>query len=672
MNTNTVISPVISDIKTRMKRGKIVSVDDAIQVIRSGDTVALDGFIGACVPEELIMGLERRFLETGTPEKLTLIYASGIGDGKEKGVNRLAHEGLVKRVIAGHWGMTPKLQKLALENKMEAYNLPQGVLTHLFRDIAANNPRTISRVGLGTFVDPRQGGGKINAITTEELVEVVRFDNKEFLAYKTIPIQVAFLRGTTADMDGNITMEKEAVTLEVLPIAMAAKNSGGFVIVQVERIADRGALNARHVKIPGILVDCVVVAKPENHVQTYAVSYNPAFSCEFKIPTASVELLKMDERKIIARRAAFELHPNMVVNLGIGMPEGVASIANEEGIFEYLTLTAEAGSIGGIPAGGLNFGAATNMDCLVDMPYQFDFYDGGGLDLACLGMAQMDRHGNVNVSRFGPKIAGCGGFIDITQNSKKIVFAGTFTAGDTQVAVENGKLRITRESGVKKFIGDVEQITFSSKTAQDNNLQVLYVTERCVFRLTADGVELTEIAPGLDLEKDILAYMDFRPIIKDPCLMDERIFKLPPMGLKEDLLSIPIKDRMIYDPETNILFNNFEGLSIRTKDDIMAIRQRVEELCRPLGKRVKTIVNYDNFSIVSELEDDYIGMVEYVVSEFYTDVTRYTTSAFLRMKLGDEMKKRHLAPHIFQTKEEASQALVETNGAPCFLSDRES
>ncbi|MGV8056449.1 MAG: acyl CoA:acetate/3-ketoacid CoA transferase [Smithellaceae bacterium] len=657
MKINSEVSPAISYIKTKMKRGKIVSVDDAVRVIRDGDTVALDGFIGCCAPEELIAGLEKRFLETGEPKNLTLLYASGIGDGQNQGLNRLAHVGLLKRVVAGHWGLTPKLQALALNNKIEAYNLPQGVLTHLFRDIAANNPRTLSRVGLGTFVDPRNGGGKINSLTTEDLVEVIRFDGMEYLAYKTYPVQIALLRGTTADMDGNITMEKEAVTLEVLPLAMAAKNSGGFVIAQVERIAERGALNARQVKIPGILVDCVVVAKPENHWQTYATTYNPAFSCEFKIPTATVEALAMDERKIIARRAAFELKPNMVVNLGIGMPEGLANVANEEGIFDYLTLTAEAGSIGGIPASGLNFGASTNMDCLVDMHQQFDFYDGGGLDLACLGLAQMDQHGNVNVSKFGPKLAGCGGFIDITQNSKKIVFAGTFTAGDFQMSIDDGKLKIVKDGGYKKFIKDVEQITFSGKTAQMNNQQVLYVTERCVFKLTQEGVELIEIAPGVDLDKDILAHMDFKPIIKNPRLMDERIFKLSPMGLKEDLLSIPLADRLTYDAAANILYINFEGLAVRTKKDVEEIGSAVEAICKPLGKKVKTIVNYDNFSIVKDLEDDYINMVKYVVSEFYTDVTRYTTSAFLRMKLGDELQSRNLAPHIFQSKEEAKQAL---------------
>ncbi len=656
MNSKDLVSPVIGDIRAGMKRGKVVSVEDAMRVIRDGDTVAIDGFVGYA-PEELLRALADRFQKTGEPKNLTLIFAAGIGDGKEKGINRLAQEGLIKRVIAGHWGLIPKMQKLALAGKIEAYNFPQGVISHLFRDIAAHNPRTISAVGLGTFADPRLTGGKVNAITEEDLVEVISFDGREYLAYKTMPIQVALLRGTTADMDGNITMEKEPLTMEVLSIAMAAKNSGGFVMVQVERIADRHALNPRQVKIPGILVDCVIVAKPENHWQTYNTQYNPAFSGEFKVPTATVEPLPMDERKIIARRAAFELQPNMVVNLGIGMPEGVANVANEEGIFDYLTLTAEAGTIGGIPSGGVDFGTATNMDCLIDMHFQFDFYDGGGLDLACLGMAQMDAAGNVNVSKFGPKLAGCGGFIDITQTAKKIVFAGTFTAGGTELAVESGKLKIVKEGGAKKLIRDVEQITFSGKTAQQGTQQIFYVTERCVFQLTPEGVELIEIAPGIDLEKDILSLMDFKPIIKNLRLMDERIFKPVPMGLKDDLLSIPINERLTYDPATNIFYVNFEGLAVKNKNDIEAIRSRVTEICRPLGKRVKTIVNYDNFSIVPELEDEYINMVKYVVSEFYSDVTRYTTSAFLRMKLGDELQSRQMAPHIFQSKEEAKEAL---------------
>ena len=658
MNNKGIVSPVIADIRAGMKRGKIVSVEDAMRVIRDGDTVAIDGFVGYS-PEELLQGLADRFVKTGEPRDLTLIFGAGIGDSKEKGMNRLAHDGLIKRIIAGHYGLAPGLQKLALSGKVEAYNFPQGVITHMYRDIAMHLPRTISAVGLGTYVDPRLGGGKVNARTTEDLVELIEFDGREYLAYKTLPVQVVLLRGTTADMDGNITMEREPLTLELLPMAMAAKNSGGFVMVQVERIADRHALNPRQVKLPGILVDCVVVAKPENHWQTFGTQYNPAFSCEFKVPTATVEPLPMDERKIIARRSAFELRPNMVVNLGIGMPEGVANVANEEGVFEYITLTAEAGSIGGIPSGGLNFGAATNMDCLISMHQQFDFYDGGGLDLACLGMAQMDAGGNVNVSKFGPKLAGCGGFINISQNAKTIVFAGTFTAGDVQMSMDGGKLKIVKEGSMKKMIRNVEQITFSGKTAQQGNQKILYVTERCVFQLTPEGVELIEIAPGIDLEKDILAQMDFKPVIKNIRLMDERIFKTALMGLKDDLLSVPIDQRLTYDPATNIFYVNFEGLNVRTKNDIEAIRSKVTEICKPLGKRVKTIVNYDNFSIAPELEDDYINMVKYVVSEYYSDVTRYTTSAFLRMKLGDELKRRQMAPHIFQSREEAAQALEE-------------
>ncbi|MFA6034964.1 MAG: CoA-transferase, partial [Myxococcota bacterium] len=403
------VSPVISDIKSKMKRGKLVPADDAVRLIADGDTVVFDGFVGACVPDELIIAIESRFIRDGSPKGLTFLNTSALGDGRDGGINRLAHEGIVRRMIAGHWGLTPKLGRLAMDGLIEAYNFPQGVISHMLRDIAAGNPRTISRVGLGTFVDPRLGGGRINGRTTEELVELLQFDGKEYLAYKTMPVNVALLRGTTADLDGNITMEHEAVTLEVLPAAMAARNSGGVVIVQVERIADRHSLKPRDVKIPGMLVDCVVVARPGNHRQTAAEIYSPAFSGEFRVPLASVEAMPMGDRKIIARRAAMELRPNMVVNLGIGMPEGVASVANEEGVLDYLTLTAESGTIGGIPAGGLNFGAATNMDCLLDMHTQFDFYDGGGLDLACLGMAQMDGEGDVNVSRFGPKLAGCGG-----------------------------------------------------------------------------------------------------------------------------------------------------------------------------------------------------------------------------------------------------------------------
>jgi propionate CoA-transferase len=654
-STHPMLSPLPP---VKAKKGKIVSAEEAVRIIRNGDTVATGGFVGTGFPEHIAIALESYFLENGRPRELTLVYAAGQGDGDKRGLNHLGHLGLVKRVIGGHWGLVPKLQKLALDNKIEGYNLPQGVISHMYRDIAAHKPRTITTVGIGTFVDPRGGGGKINAMTTEDLVERVQFDGKDYLAYKTFPINVAILRGTTADTDGNVTMEKEALTLESLAIATAARNSGGFVIVQVERVADRGTLRAREVKIPGIMVDCVVVAEPENHWQTFGVPYDPAFSCEIKVPMQSLPPMEMDERKIIARRAAFELIPNSVVNLGIGMPEGVSNVANEEKIIEYLTLTAEPGVIGGLPAGGLNFGAAVNTDALIDQPSQFDFYDGGGLDIAILGLAQADASGNLNVSKFGPKLAGAGGFINISQNAKKVVFVGTFTAGGLKIGIRDKKLTIRQEGRMKKFVRAVEHVTFSGAYAISKQQPVRYVTERCVFALTADGMQLIEVAAGIDIEKDILQQMEFTPIIKGtPGLMDARIFSPEPMGLKAALLDVSLEKRLVYDSKENLFFVNFEGYAIRSPEDIDAVREAVSHILDPLGHRVYAIVNYDNFNIQPDLVGRYTDMVKTLVSRYYTGVTRYTTSAFLRMKIGEALEERKLAPHIYESRAEAEMAL---------------
>jgi propionate CoA-transferase len=502
---------------------KLCSAEEAVQHIRDGVTVACAGFVGAGHPESLTVALERRFLGGHGPHHLTLVYAAGQGDGGHRGLNHLAHAGLLRRVIGGHWGLCPRLGQLALAGDIEAYNFPQGVVCHLFRDIAAGRPGCLTHVGLGTFIDPIHGGGRLNAKTTEELIERVTLRDKTWLLYHAFPIHVGLIRATAADPFGNLLMEDEALVGDVLPIAQAAHNHGGIVIAQVRKLLDKPAQPQR-VRVPGRLVTHVVVSEEHEHWQTFGQPFDPEF-CSAAETTHGVPIdhdvaadctghRELNLRQIIARRACDELQPGAIANLGIGLPEGIAIVAAERALLSDITLTVESGPIGGVPAGGLSFGASRFPEAIVDQPSQFDFYDGGGLDFAALGAAQVDQFGNVNVSRFGTRFAGVGGFINISQNARRLVFCGTLTTDGLEVMYADGKLRIVREGRISKFVQQVEQVSFSGSIARSSGRDVLFVTERAVFRLQQEGLELIEVAPGIDMQRDVVDRMEFVPIIR--------------------------------------------------------------------------------------------------------------------------------------------------------------
>ncbi len=489
---------------------RVVTAAEAVAAIPDGATLAVGGFVGAGHPEALTTALEQRFLDTAAPRNLTLLYAAGQGDRRERGLNHLAHVGLIKRVVGGHWNLAPKLGRLALDNQIEAYNFPQGVVCVLLREIAAKRPGVLTKVGLNTFIDPQHGGGRLNARTTEPLIDRMTLDGEPWLRYRSFPIHVGFIRATSADRRGNLSMEREGLIGEVLPIAQAAKNHGGIVIAQVERLVDR-IPDPKAVRVPGALVDFVVVAEPAHHAQTFGEQFNETFVTSAR-GACPLEPLPFSERKIVGRRALLEIHRGDIVNLGIGLPEAVAAVAAETGRFHEFTLTVESGPIGGVPASGLSFGCSHYPEAVIDQPSQFDFYEGGGLDVGVLGAVEIDAEGSVNVSTFAGRFAGVGGFMNIAQNAKRMIFCCTFRAGDLAVAVKDDALQIVREGQHAKFVKRIQHVCFHGPSAVERGQEVLYVTERAVFELTPAGLRLREVAPGIDPARQIFPLMEFAPI----------------------------------------------------------------------------------------------------------------------------------------------------------------
>ena len=637
-----------------MSISKVVSAPEAVSVIRDRDVVASSGYAGHGVAEEILIALEDRFLADGAPRDLTLIWAGGQGDMEDRGLNHLGHEGLLAKTVGGHYGLVPKIEALVVSEKVAAYNLPEGILVHLFRSIASGAPGILSSIGVGTFVDPRVEGGKVNASAADDLVELTTVLNQDYLFYRGFPIDVTIIRGTTADPLGNVTMEREAVALETLELAMAAKASKGHVICQVERVADAGSLDSRDVVVPGILVDAVVVARPENHLQTWSSTYNAAMSGEIRIPTRAKEPLPLDARKVIARRAAEELEADYVVNVGLGLPELIGRVAEEEGIQDLATFTVDTGVIGGIPLSGLDFGGAVNREAVLSHTSAFDFIDGGGLDAVFLGVAECDRAGNVNVSRFGKRLAGCGGAINLTQRTERVVFLTPFTSGGLDATIVDGSLTINREGRFCKFVEEVGQITFSAEVAKERGQRITYVTERCVFHLASDGLILSEVAPGVDLDRDILSVLPFEPEIRGPALMNRDLFTPGTFGLRESILHLHVADRLSYDTESNTVFMDFAGMHVRTEDDVREVIEAVDALLGPLGAKVNSVVNYDYFHLDEGVVDAWGDAVKYVQDTYYLvgGVTRHSTNAFMRLKLGKALEKRQLDPVISEGLDE--------------------
>jgi propionate CoA-transferase len=509
-----------------MSHDKFMTAAEAAELIRDNDTVGLMGGGGGLMEATyLFEAVQARFLSTQTPRNLTVMHALGIGDKKTKGMNCFAHEGLVRKVIGGHWVWSPAMQQLALDEKIEAYILPGGVSSQLMREIGAGRPGLFTHVGLGTVCDPRQGGGRMNASAKDDLAEVVQMDGREYLRYKPFPIHVAIVRASSADEDGNISFEHEAANLDAQSLALAARTSGGKVIVQVKERLPHGALKAREVRIPAAWVDAIVVDPDQK--ASYDIPFDPALSGELTGEARRLGELAdheaekaaahvdFSERQAVARRASVELFntgkARPVVNYGVGVPDAVAKLIAARGDQHRIYQTIEHGTYGGTLMDGVLFGYARNASAMLDAATQFDFYAGGGLDIAFLGFGEFDAAGNVNVSKLGGLTVGPGGFIDIAQNARKVVFCGTLAVKGVKLQTGDGQMRVLQQGSVKKLVKQVDQITYSGPQGLVRGQEVLYLTERASFRLTAEGIELFEIAPGIDLQRDVLDQMEFAP-----------------------------------------------------------------------------------------------------------------------------------------------------------------
>ncbi|KZL90161.1 acyl CoA:acetate/3-ketoacid CoA transferase [Clostridium magnum] len=521
-----------------MLKANFMTAAEAVSLIKDQDTICTIGMTLVSASETILKQIEKSFLETGHPRNLTLLHSCGQSDRKD-GIQHFAHEGLVTRIIGSHWGLQPRWMEMISNNKVEAYCLPQGQIAQLYRSMACGLPGKMSKVGLGTFVDPRIEGGKMNERTKklDDIVDIMEYKNEEYMFYNQIPINVCIIRGTVCDEMGNLTTDEEAMKLEVIPAVMATKRYGGVVIAQVKRIAQTGTLNPKNVTVPGVFIDGIVVCDNplEDHRQTSSWYFDPSYSGQLRVPQGTIEPLAFSERKFIGRRATMEIYKGCVINLGTGIPNDViGKICNEEQVADDIMITVESGIYGGVQAGGIDFGIGQNLYAMIGHHEQMDYYNGAGVDITYMGCGELDGEGNVNATKMGLRCTGAGGFIDITQNAKKVVFCGTFTASGAEYKFENEKLTIVKEGKIRKMVSKVAQISFNGKISREKNQQVIIVTERAVFKLVPEGVMLIEIAPGIDLQTQVLDLMDFRPIIsKDLKTMEPSLFNDGPFGLKD-------------------------------------------------------------------------------------------------------------------------------------------